>query len=300
MQVLVTGATGFVGRALVPALVGRGHHVTAAVRAAGATFPGATVVRHDDLAGDVDWGRLVDGCDAVVHLAGLAHATEAIPEDRYDRVNRAATAALAAAATGAGARRFVFVSSIRAQTGAVAGSVLSERDMPRPTDAYGRSKLAAEECVRVAGVPHTILRPVLVYGPELKGNLATLRRLAALPVPLPFGSFTNRRSLLALERLVSAIELSLESPTTVNQTYVVADRTPVELRDIVRALAPDGRRVRRLVPVPVAMLRPVLRLAGAWDRVGGELVVDASKLCAAGWRPVTDTCAELRRIARVP
>ena len=127
------------------------------------------------------------GIDAVVHLAGIAHAGPGVAEERYDRVNHRATAALAVAAHDAGVSRFVFVSSIRAQTGPAAERVVSERDTPRPTDAYGRSKLAAERAVAASGVPFTILRPVLVYGPGVKGNLRALMRLAALPIPLPFG-----------------------------------------------------------------------------------------------------------------
>ena len=159
---------------MVSALAAEGDEVHAAVRTsaeaandspAGRAFPqGITIVRHGDLDAPVDWSPLLSGVDAVVHLAGIAHAGPGIAEERYDRVNHHATAALAAAARDAGVRRVVFVSSIRAQTGPAAGDVVSERDAPHPTDAYGRSKLAAERAVAQSGVPFTILRPVLVYG----------------------------------------------------------------------------------------------------------------------------------------
>ena len=272
-MILVTGATGFIGRALMPAL-----------RDARGLSRGDA-----DLGKPVDWRPLLAGVDAVVHLAGQAHAKDALPDSHYDRINHVATAELAQACAAVGAR-LVFVSSIRAQTGPVAATTLTERDEPQPTDAYGRSKLAAEIAVRASGVAHTILRPVLVYGQELKGNLATLKKLASLPVPLPFGSFSNRRSLLSLDALVRAIQFSIAATT--NETYVVADRAPIELRDIIGAF----RKRRMLVPVPMGLMRPTLKLVRMWDRVGGELVVDPGKLIAAGWRPVDDTAAALRQL----
>jgi len=118
-----------------------------------------------DLAKPVFWSPLIAGMDAVVHLAGIAHVGPGVTEQTYDRVNHLATAELARAAAAAGVRRLVFLSSIRAQTSATADRPLSEADEPRPTDDYGRSKLAAETAVRASGVPCIILRPTLVYGP---------------------------------------------------------------------------------------------------------------------------------------
>ena len=145
----------------------------------------------------------------MVHLAGIAHAGPEIAEQAYDRVNRLATAELANAAKASGIGHLVFMSSIRAQSGPASASVLRENDPARPTDAYGRSKLAAEEAVRAAGVPFTILRPVLIYGEGVKGNFARLMELARKPWPLPLGLCRNRRSLLARRNLIDAIHLAL-------------------------------------------------------------------------------------------
>jgi nucleoside-diphosphate-sugar epimerase len=196
MKVLVTGATGFVGRAVVATLAADGDEVHAAVRRAPSPplQPGVAVARHGDLAGPIDWAPLLAGIDCVVHLAGIAHAGPGIAEERYDQVNHRAIGSLAAAVRAAGIARIVFVSSIRAQTGPTADHLVTEADEPRPTDPYGRSKLAAERAIQRSGVPFTILRPVLIYGAGVKGNLRALMRLAALPVPLPFGALAARRS----------------------------------------------------------------------------------------------------------
>ena len=306
MKVLVTGASGFVGRAVVAALAAQGDEVHAAIRAAddsadGGTsehaFPhGVTVVRHGDLGAAVDWTGLLAGIDAVVHPAGIAHAGPGIAEERYDRVNHRATAALAAAARDAGVSRFVFVSSIRAQTGPAADHVVSERDTPLPTDAYGRSKLAAERALAASGVPFAILRPVLVYGPGVKGNLRALVRLAALPIPLPFGGLEARRSLVSLANLASAIAFVLREKTCAGETYVVADPAPLTIGEIVTALRRGRGRPPGLVAVPEALLRLALIAFGrgiSWEQISGGLVADPAKLMAAGWRPERDTMKAL-------
>src|SRR5438045_1068832 len=184
-KVLTTVASGFVGRALTSALAAGGRSVKAAMRTpdtAAFDNPKIETVRLPDLAEPIDWVPLLAGVDAVVHLAGIAHV-DGPSEVAGDRVNRAATGELAGAAGRVGIARLVFVSSVLAQTGSASPRVVAEADPPRPTSAYGRAKLAAETAVRDAGVPYTILRPVLVCGPGASGNLAKLLKLAALPVP---------------------------------------------------------------------------------------------------------------------
>jgi nucleoside-diphosphate-sugar epimerase len=311
MKVLVTGASGFIGRAVVAALSGKGYEVHAAIRATaeaadnGASGPAfarvVTIVRHGDLGADIDWARLLVGIDAVVHLAGVAHAGPGVAEDHYDRVNHRATAALGAAARDAGVSRFVFISSIRAQTGPAADLVVSERDTPRPTDAYGRSKLAAERAVAQSGVPFTILRPVLVYGLGVKGNLRALMRLAALPIPLPFGALEARRSLASLVNLASAIGFVLRENACAGETYVVADPDPLTIGEIVTALRRGRGKRPGLIAVPEALLRLGLIAVGRginWEQLSGGLVADPSKLMAAGWRPEPDTMRALAEIVR--
>jgi nucleoside-diphosphate-sugar epimerase len=306
MKVLVTGATGFVGRAVVAGLVADGDEVHAAVRSAAGDAdhdaarpqfpPRVTVVRHGDLAAPVDWTPLLAGIDSVAHLAGIAHAGPGIAEERYDLVNHRATAALAAAARAAGVSRLVLISSIRAQTGPAADHVVSEADEPRPTDPYGRSKLAAERAVARSGVPFTILRPVLVYGPGVKGNLRALMRLAALPVPLPFGALTARRSLVSLANLAAAITFVLRHDACAGETYVAADPAPLTLAEIVTELRNGIGKKPGLVAVPPAVLRIALRAIGRganWEQISGALVADPRKLLAAGWQAEPDTAGAL-------
>lgn len=304
MRVLVTGASGFVGRALTQSLSRAGYHVRAAARDR-SKVPAAEfveAVQMPDLSRPLNWRPLLTDVDAVVHLAGLAHVSRKIPQAQYDRINRLATKELALQASlMPNIRRLVFVSSIRAQTGPAAEHVLTEDDPPQPTDAYGRSKLAAEAFVRGYGVPYTILRPVVIYGKGARANVAQLARLAALPVPLPFGAFRKKRSLLALENMLSAIQFVLEHPATAGQTYLVADPLPVSLAEMIATLREARGRSPKLVSVPEKLVGASLRgigKASAWERIGSSLVADISKLRDAGWRPPTDTRHALARMAR--
>jgi nucleoside-diphosphate-sugar epimerase len=300
MRVLVTGASGFIGRPLVSAFVNAGFQVRAASRTATQFPAGAQNVQHADLSGEVDWSSLVEGCDAVVHLAGIAHVGLGIPDALYDRVNHQATRELARAAQAAKVSRFVFVSSIRAQSGPVTSHPLTETDPPRPSEPYGASKLAAEAAVKEAGVPHVILRPVVVYGQQARGNFATLMRVAQLPLPLPFGAFTSKRSLLDRAALIDAIILMLRSPMA-SETFIVADRAPISFKDMITALRRGLGRSPALVPVPRAIVRLPLRLVGRGDildRIDEEMIVSPAKLIGAGWKGAVDSAVMLEQVAR--
>lgn len=293
MRLLVTGASGFVGQALTKALAAPDVLLRAAARQPARIPPSPHIepVSLPDLASDPDWSALLQDIDAVIHLAGIAHAGPGIADEVYDHVNRAATEKLVQACAVRNVY-LIFLSSIRAQTGPAADRILTENDPPRPTDAYGRSKLAAEEAIRCSNAPFVILRPVVMYGAGVKGNIAALLRLAMSPMPLPFAGFDEKRSLLAVENLVSAVRHVLTSPSLHGETFVVADDDPLSLAEIVSAMRAAQHRKPGLFTVPPAVFRAALRLAGrgdVWDRLGASLVVDAAKLRSTGWRPAVKT-----------
>ena len=294
-NILVTGASGFVGSVLVPFLAAAGHHVRAASRNPSSAVTGERIesVVCPDLVAmrEIDWDVLLAGIDIVVHLAGIAHYQLPGSVD-YDRVNREATVILAKACRRHSIKRLIFLSSIAAQTGPAAENVLTEANEPRPETAYGRSKLAAELEIAQLGVPFTILRPVIVYGPTASANIGLLTRLAASPWPLPFGALGNRRSLLAIENLALAIAHCFDSPDTLNQTFVVADREPITITDMFIVMRKAVGRSSRLISVSPSAIKALITAAGRkelWQRIGRELVVSSEKLENAGWRPQIET-----------
>ncbi len=296
--VLLTGASGFVGRHVAAALREAGHAVRAAVRDAGRAPPGCEPFVIGDLATPVDWAPALAGVDAVVHGAGIAHVGPGVPEARYQGVNTDATLALADAAAGR-VRRFVFLSSVRAQSGASAPATLRDDDAPAPVDPYGRSKLAAERGLAERGIDHVALRPVLVYGRGVAGNMGALVRLARLPLPLPFAGLGARRSLLAVENLAGAIVHVLAQPGPLSGSMLVADAAPVSLPEIITALRAGMGRRPGLVEIDERWIAALLRLAGRQgmlERLAGSLVVEPGRLMALGWRPALTTPEGLRRL----
>ena len=301
-RVLVTGASGFIGRPLVDALLRAGYAVRAVTRRQ-TSFPDSVeAVVIPDLKNPIDWTPILQGVDIIVHLAGPAHSK--IPENAYsefDQVNWLATQRLADATKEVAIERFVYISSVRAQVGASAVQAVREQDEPRPTNQYGRSKLAAEQAIRASGVPFTIFRPVVVYGPHPKGNMRTVFQLARSRLPLPVANFTSRRSVLGVENLISAIIFALNNPVTIGETYLVADLKPMTIGEILTILRKTQGRRLTTIYVPLVIVRLLLMICGRmdlWARLSGDLVVDTSKLESAGWRSTIDTYAGLLEMMR--
>lgn len=300
--VLVTGATGFLGRHLVAALVGRGLRVRALVRrpdAGLAGLEGEVLARLDDPAA---LRRALDGVTTVMHLAayvhqpGRAHADEAA----HRAINLDGTVALLEAAVASGARDFVFASTVKA-VGETSEAPWTEATPPHPVDPYGRSKLAAEQAVRAAAARHglhaPILRLPLVYGPWMKANALTLFDLVDRGVPLPLGRVDNRRSLLYVGNFVAAVQAVLEHEAG-NDLFFVSDGPPVSTPALIRAIARALERPARLVPVPVALMGAagragdLLARVAPWrltsvnlERMIGSLAVDSGKLTAVAGPP---------------
>lgn len=289
MNVVVTGANGFVGRRVCAALGARGDTVTAAVRDAehASTLPPVSrVVSVGDLASDPEWGPALTGADVVIHLAGRAHIMRERDEATlYDRVNRVASCDLARAAASAGVGRFVFVSTIKV-LGDGGESIHDDRSVARAADPYSASKLAAEECLAEycarCGMELVIVRPPLVYGPGVRGNFLKLLSLTRVAhhVPLPLASVRNARSMMFVDNLASVLVACANVPAAAAERFVVSDGVDWSTPDLIRHLARAMSRRSRLAPCPPRLLRAVAWLGGveaAMDRLVGSLRVDGSR-----------------------
>jgi nucleoside-diphosphate-sugar epimerase len=298
MLLALTGATGFIGQHLLRELPKRGHRLRVLLRRPASVPLQTASAVIGDLARPQNMSAALERVDAVIHSAGIAPAMSGVPENDYRVLNTEATIGLARAARRAGAKRFVFLSSIRAQCGPTSDTVLTEAVEPRPTDAYGKSKLAAERGLAELDLDWVSLRAALIYGPGVKGNVAQLIRLARSPFPLPLGSLGARRSLLALENLLAAIETVLAAPGT-RRAFIVADPQALTVAEMIAAMRHGLGRRRNIFPLPTALLELLLRAAGreeVYERLSGSLVADASALISLGWAPPLATPAGLAKL----
>ena len=309
-RVLVTGATGFIGRALCPMLQARGFTVRAASRDDVKPLP-ANVERVTvgAIGAATDWARALDGVDAVVHLAALVHVMRPGPgdADRFIAVNAEGTRALARAAADAGIKRFVYMSSVKAAGESTTGrGPLSEDEAPAPKDDYGRSKMMAENILRALGettaLEPVILRPPLVYGPGAAGNVKRLIGLLRRGLPLPLASIQNRRSLVGVTNLCDAVCTALAHPQAAGETFFVSDGEDVSTPGLVAVLARALGRTPRLWPAPPAFLRLILGLLGRRaeaERLLGSLQVSSEKIRRRlGWQAPETLAAGLAATVR--
>jgi nucleoside-diphosphate-sugar epimerase len=261
-----------------------------------------------DVGPQTDWAAALEGTEVVFHLAARAHVladAERTSEADFERVNVAGSARLAHAAVAAGVRRLVYVSTIGVHGDRTVGGAFDEDSPFGPATAYARSKLRAEESLRAeaaAGTSLAILRPPLVYGAGVPGNLRRLLRLVASGVPLPLGAVQNRRSFVAAENLVEALVLCALHPAAAGQSYVIADGEDLGTPELVRTLAEGLGVPARLVSIPPAALRLAARLVGReglYRQLCGSLQVNAGRIrTALGWRPRVDARSALRETAR--
>jgi nucleoside-diphosphate-sugar epimerase len=254
-----------------------------------------------DIAKPFNMSEALAEVDAVIHSAGVPHAMTGLPEDDYRLFNTEATVRFAKAAKRARVKRFLFLSSIRAQSGPAAAGVLTEEQEPHPTDAYGRSKLDAEKGLAETGLDWAALRLALVYGPGAGGNVAKLLKLARAPYPLPLAGLKARHSLLGLDNLVEAVDRILTAPAPLNRPFIVADPAPVTVAEIVRALRQGLGRRAGLFYVPPPVLKAALRAVGPPIEIAplfGSLVADPAALRALDWAPPVATQHGLAALAR--
>ena len=299
-MILVTGATGFVGIALVKRLMADCvcGGVVAALRRLDVSLPeGLKFVQVGDLLPNTNWNTALQQVDAVVHCAARVHVMQDSannPIDAYRHVNVQGTLNLARQAAQAGVRRFVFVSSIKVNGEAtLPGHPFTADDEPGPLDPYGVSKMEAEQGLREisaqTGMEVVIVRPPLVYGPGVKANFASMMRWVARGVPLPLGAIHNARSMVALDNLVDLLVTCLKHPAAAGQTFLVSDGEDVSTTQLLRRTAHAMGKHAWLLPVPTMLLEWGAAILGKRDvaqRLCGSLQVDISKTRQLlGWSP---------------
>jgi len=306
MRILVTGATGFVGAALCRKLLARGHTVRATVRRLVSPVAVSRQLQQvlvPDIAAEFDRRALVDNVDTVVHLAAIAHRSN-LDDGELRRVNRDAAVRLAESAAGF-VRRFIFLSSVKVHGEDSGSGTYAEEDTLDPQDSYGRSKLEAEraltETAARCGIELVIVRPPLVYGPEVKANFLRLLGWVDSGLPLPFASVRNRRSLIYVGNLVDALARFAEHPAA-RGPFLLSDDESVSTPELVSRVARVLGRPARLLPVPPALLRVAGIIAGRRDeirRLTGNLAIDSLRARRLlDWRPPYTLDAGLAQTAR--
>ena len=313
MRVLVTGATGLVGGAVVRALAPRGDiALVVPVRREQSDLPaGAASVPIRGLDSTQDWLPALSGVDVVVHCAGRVHVLRertGDPLQEFRRVNVEGTLQLARQAANAGVKRFVFMSSIKVNGEETTPGLPFRADhAPHPQDPYGVSKMEAETRLQSlagdTGLEVVIIRPPLVYGPGVKANFLAMMRWLSRRVPLPLGCATeNRRSLVALDNLVDLISRCLDHPAAASQTFLAADGESLSTASLLRRMGEAMGRPARLIPVPLPLLREGATLFGKREvaqRLLGSLEVDITGTQERlAWTPPIGVDEGLRRVAR--
>ncbi len=314
-SILLTGGSGFVGQAILSALINNKNNVVAVGRKApphkfekeiGSLL---SWIRIDEINGETEWKNALKDTVSVVHCAARTHVMHENVIDSleaYRRVNVAGTLQLARQAADAGVRRFVFLSSIKVNgETTMSGHQFTEDTRVAPQDAYGQSKAEAEEGLfiisRETSMEVVIIRPPLVIGPDAKGNLAVIFKLVQLGIPLPLGAVNNLRSFISLENLVSLVLLCADShlsPRAANQVFVVADGEDISTTMLLRKVALAVGCPSRLLPVPSSLLSVGAMLLGKRPvavRLLGNLQVDATKVrTLLGWRPIVTLDNQLK------
>jgi len=292
MRVMVTGASGFVGRHLTHRLVADGHTVTCVVRRGGCSSRGIRLASEsllwvDDIAEEPDWARKLQDIDAIVHLAARVHVmreTVADPLACFRRVNVLGSRRLADAAVSAGVKRFIFLSSIKVNGERTNSQRFRADDPPAPTDPYAISKCEAEQqllgLANVGSTEFVVIRPPLVYGPGVKGNFERLVTWVHRGVPLPLGGLRQPRSMVSVGNLADFIALCLVHPQAANEVFLVSDGADWSTAELVTFIAAASDRSPRLFSVPTSTLKQAAKLIGkeaVADRLCDALQVDIRK-----------------------
>lgn len=321
MNILITGATGFIASHLIPVLKLQAWHVVAAIRKPNSFSTTIEERVIDSIDSDTDWTKALQGIDIVIHLAGRAHILQeqaSNPEAEFFAVNTAGTSNLVKQSIAAGVKHFIFISSIGAIASA-SQTPLTETTPCQPDTPYGRSKLQAEKAVMelasLSNMSWTIFRPPLVYGRGNPGNMERLIKLVNLGLPLPLGLVKNRRSFVYVENLVDAIAKSIVHPQGKNQIFNISDGEDVSTPKLISKIAQNMGKPCKMLPVPPSLLKiagytgdlgqnvikKTLPLSTAVvEKLLGSLVVDSSKIqTTLNWQPPYTLDQGLARLLKV-
>ncbi|KAB0480403.1 UDP-glucose 4-epimerase [Pseudomonas reinekei] len=311
MRILLTGATGFVGRGLTPVLLQQGHEVSAAVRRTTSDLDSrATQALINDLSARQNWQSLLSGHDTVIHSAARVHVmsdNSSDPLAEYRKTNVEGTLNLARQSAEAGVKRFLFLSSVKVNgEGTKPGNPFRADSHPAPLDPYGISKLEAEQGLRAlsaeTGMEVVIIRPVLVYGPGVQANFLSMMRWLYKGFPLPFGALHNQRSLVALDNLTDLIATCVIHPNAANQTFLVSDGEDLSTTLLLRRMGAALGKPVHMLPVPGWILETGASILGKQaiaQRLCGSLQVDIEKTCCLlDWIPPVSVDEALRKTAK--
>jgi nucleoside-diphosphate-sugar epimerase len=290
-SILVTGASGFVGRAVCERALSFGMKVRGSHRSPSSQAlvpPGVEKVQIPSIDRDTDWSLALAGVSEVIHLAGRVHITEDTARDplvAYREVNTSGTERLARAAAAAGVKRLVYVSTIKVNGERTVSAPFTEADAPRPEDAYAISKWESEQALHrigtESGLEIVILRPPLVYGRGVGANFIRLLHLVRRCIPLPFASVSNRRSLISVKNLADAILTSVTHPRATGKTFLVSDGEDISTPELIRRIADAMELPSRMFRCPPSLLSAVASIVGKSAEVGrllGSLAIDSSEI----------------------
>jgi len=303
MKILISGASGFVGKEALRGFTGKGYELRALTRdvkkierefAKDASIDWQQIPAMDD---EVAWGRALHEVDIVVHLAARVHVMRdhaADPLREFRKANVAGTEHLARLAAKHGVKRLVYVSTVKVNGEATSGGArYSETDVQPLQDSYSISKREAEQALlgvaSETGLEVVIVRPPLVYGAEVKGHFIQMLRVLSRGIPLPLASVRNLRSLIYVKNLVDALIVCATHTAAVGQTYLVSDGEDISTPDLLRRLGAEMGHPARLVPFPPSLLKLLARLigkSGQVERLLGSLQVDSGKIRSElNWTP---------------
>lgn len=297
-MILLTGATGFIGTALLKELLQRNINVLAASRYGSSQFPDCVnQVSIGDINSATDWSRSLENVEVVIHTAARVHVMQDTVDDplnEFRRINVEGTLNLARQAANLNVKRFIFISSIKVNgESTLQGRPFKGDDQPAPDDPYAISKWETEiglwQLGNETGIEVVIIRPPLIYGPGVKANFLSMMRWIYPGLPLPLGTIHNKRSLLALDNLVDFIITCIEHPAAVNQTFLVADGQDLSTTELLQHIGKALGKRARLIPFPAGLLVFIASILGKRaiaQRLCGFLQVDISKArLVLDWEP---------------